>query len=120
MKRNRSYNGREDNTEHEAWSLFWDYHYPRMLRKHLNAQSGKNLRLPGMPKNSFELATYKICELKFNTERFENNKSKEMVIEFIDLPLEEKLKMKLECERNTSPEGKNCPRNDETVEVGSK
>lgn len=75
MKRNRSYNGREDETEHEQWVLFWDYELPRMERKYLNEKNGTTHRLPSLPKDSFELATYKICELKLNTETFPNKRS---------------------------------------------
>lgn len=74
MKRNRSYKGKEDTTEHEMWCLFFDYELPRMERRYLNEKYGVKRKLPALPKDAFELATYKICELKFHTERYENNR----------------------------------------------
>lgn len=52
-------------TEREAWTLFWDYHLPRMSYE----QFGKGKK-GGLPKDPFELATYKICEVKFYTDTF--------------------------------------------------
>lgn len=48
--------------ERKRWILFWDYESPRMLARHLKT------KVPGLPKDSFELETYKICEEKFYTE----------------------------------------------------
>lgn len=87
MKRNRSYNGKDDTTEHECWTLFWDYEALNMLRRQFNPKAKKSV-----PKDPFELATYKICELKLNTERFSSYYSKEYVTEFINVPLEERAK----------------------------
>lgn len=67
MKRNRSYKGKDDTTEHEMWILFWDYELPNLLRKQFNPKAKKNV-----PKDQFELTTYKICELKFYTDTFTN------------------------------------------------
>ena len=72
MKRNRSYKGRDDNTEHEMWVLFWDYELPRMERRYLNEKHGVKRKIPALPKDPFELATYKIIEMKFYTENFIN------------------------------------------------
>ena len=54
-----------DPTEHEMWVLFWDYHEPILLKKHHGLKTKANL-----PKDPFELATYKIIEMKFYTERY--------------------------------------------------
>jgi hypothetical protein len=70
MKRNRSHKRKDDTTRHEQWILFWDYELPRMERKYLNQKNSKTNRLPHLPKDPFELATYKICELKFYTDVF--------------------------------------------------
>lgn len=65
-KRNVSNEGRSDTTDHEMWILFWDYEMPRMMKRHFNPKA----RLPPLPKDSFELETYKICEEKFYTDTF--------------------------------------------------
>lgn len=79
--------------EHKQWQLFWNYELPRMMTRHLNELHGKNSKLPTLPKDPFELATYKRCELKFNTERFTSIHAKEYVVHYIGLSLEEKAKM---------------------------
>lgn len=65
----------EETPERKMWLLFWSYELPRMERKHLNEKYGRTNSLPSLPKDSFELAIYKICELKFNTERYESNRA---------------------------------------------
>lgn len=86
-KRNSSKNGRVDSTNKEMWNLFWDYELPRMMARY------KKTQIPGLPKGSFELSTYKICEMMFHTEWFINYRAI----------------------KNRLSEGKNCPKNDEIV-----
>lgn len=64
-KRNVSNEGRSDTTEHEMWILFWDYESPNLLRRQFNPKAKKSV-----PKDPFELTTYKICEVKFYTDTF--------------------------------------------------
>ena len=75
-------------SERKSWLLFWEYHLPRISYE----QFGKGKK-GGLPKDPFELAIYKMCELKFNTERFTSKYAKEYVTHYIGLPLEERAKM---------------------------
>lgn len=56
----------------KEWRIFWKYAIPKMMKAHYNPKASQEL-----PKDSFELATYKICELKLNTETFPNKRSEQ-------------------------------------------
>jgi len=68
MSRNRSTHLTNDTTLHEMWILFWEYEIPRM-----EARLNKT-KLPPLPKDEFELETYKICEMIFNTKTYQSNR----------------------------------------------
>lgn len=70
MRKEELQNKIDEIPEHKAWLLFWSYECPRMERKLLNEQNNQNYTLPPIPSNSVELATYKICEVKFYTDTF--------------------------------------------------
>lgn len=71
MKRNKSIKGKQNSeyeTEHEMWKLFWSYEIPRMEAR-LNRK-----QIPPLPKDEFELETYKICEMKFKNDKYHSNR----------------------------------------------
>lgn len=77
----------------EKWAFFWRKYYSLSDRVYNDRREKKKITLSPRQRywNAFK---------ETMPERFTNNKSKERIIEFIDIPLEEKLKAKLESERS--------------------